>query len=121
MTVILGSHHGKTPSQGELLYGIEAYADNIHLEMRGEKIWNNLQNELASYALHLSGLSDIDEIAIPTKPDQILLTGMLIMADWIASNEQYFPYIGTQFVADGDHSEERLKKATGKLYFLRTS
>jgi CRISPR-associated helicase Cas3/CRISPR-associated endonuclease Cas3-HD len=121
VTVILGSHHGKTPSQGELLYGIEAYADNIHLEMRGEKIWNNLQNELASYALHLSGLSDIDEIAIPTKPDQILLTGMLIMADWIASNEQYFPYIGTQFVADGDHSEERLKKATGKLYFLRTS
>ena len=45
-----------------------------------------------------SGFSSVGELPQLTIPAEILLTGLLIMADWIASNTRYFPLIPVEEV-----------------------
>lgn len=93
IAVILGSHHGKPPDQDVLVNaGINTYAENFHLGAMGKDAWNSVQQELIGYALRLAGFASIKEVPVPNIPAQVLLSGLVIMADWIASNEKYFPY-----------------------------
>lgn len=92
--VILGAHHGKPPSTNMLLScGTETYGFNYHLEEEGRKAWTEVQQELVGYALDLAGFSSVEKIPTPNMPMQVLLSGLLIMTDWIASNADFFPYI----------------------------
>lgn len=96
--VILGSHHGKPPSSDILnRRGIGVYAMNFHLGQGGQHAWTSVQKELIGYALNLAGYSTLKEIPCPNIVTQVLLSGLVIMTDWIASNELYFPYF---YVAD---------------------
>ncbi|HHZ14387.1 MAG TPA: CRISPR-associated helicase Cas3' [Clostridiales bacterium] len=91
---ILGSHHGKPPELPSLYkYGMNINPFNYHLEDMGKQPWTAVQSELIHYALALSDISDIKDIPNLDLKSQVLLTGLLIMTDWIASNERYFPYI----------------------------
>ena len=49
--------------------------------------------EMLDSALQESGFSDVTELPDLTIPAELLLTGLLTMADWIASNTTYFPLI----------------------------
>ncbi len=94
IAVILGSHHGKPPDNTTLANcGIGTYAENFHLGKEGKDAWVDVQRELLDFALKLSGFSSIKEIPRPSMAVQVLLSGMVIMADWIASSETCFPYI----------------------------
>ena len=92
--VILGSHHGKPPSSDILARrGIGVYAMNFHLGQEGQYAWTSVQKELIGYALNLAGYSTLGEVPRPNMIAQVLLSGLVIMTDWIASNELYFPYL----------------------------
>jgi CRISPR-associated endonuclease/helicase Cas3 len=94
IAVILGSHHGKPPDNITLnSCGIGTYAENFHLGNEGKEAWGAVQRELLDFALKLSGFSSVREIPRPSMAAQVLLSGLVIMADWIASGEAYFPYI----------------------------
>ena len=87
---IVGAHHGlptipdsnARPKMNESVY----YYDDQHRE-----IWKNSREELVCWALELSGYKDIDSIPYLDGVAQMWVTGILIMADWIASNERLFP------------------------------
>lgn len=89
--VVLGGHHGMTPSHA----AIENLASYPAHTGRNSQSWVNVQNELFEYALKLSGLPKAKLYDIKSKPElQVLLTGLVIMVDWLVSDAGKFPYIG---------------------------
>lgn len=93
LAVILGGHHGRPPGYKQLNDLRTAYQGDLGWKP-GQKAWSELQLELLNYALKLAGVSS--EEAQSWQPDmaaQVLLSGLVIMVDWIVSAEDYFPYI----------------------------
>jgi len=94
IAVILGSHHGKPPDNNTLnTCGRGAYPENFHLGKEGKLAWDAVQHELLNFALELSGYSSVKAIPQPNMAAQVLLSGLVIMADWVASSESCFPYM----------------------------
>lgn len=88
--VVVGGHHGIPPTD-ELLTGIRA---RPHL--LGDPAWQQVQQELLAWMTERSGAGDrlTEWCNAPlSQPAQAALTGLVIVADWIASNENYFPYV----------------------------
>ena len=92
---IVGAHHGK-PQQNAPDDAIDEQLEH-HPENywgKGQKaLWQAMWREMLGTALQESGFSDIAELPALTIPAELLLTGLLTMADWIASNTAYFPLI----------------------------
>lgn len=86
---VLGGHHGRPPSRKDVKK-LRAFPGQVG---RSNKEWTMVQKELLSLGFRLSGVSEdcLKKIKISV-PGQLLLTGLVSMADWIASNELAFPY-----------------------------
>jgi CRISPR-associated endonuclease/helicase Cas3 len=92
LAVILGGHHGQPPNSLDLRNLRQSYKKDLGWD-KGQDAWGDVQQELLEYALELAGVS-LEE-AQSWHPDitaQVLLTGLVIMVDWIVSNEAHFPY-----------------------------
>lgn len=92
---IAGAHHGK-PQEDEpdcyICEQIEVYPDNYW--GKGQRAcWQAIWMNLYEAALQWSGFSSAKELPELTVSSELLLTGLLTMADWIASNSRYFPLI----------------------------
>jgi CRISPR-associated endonuclease/helicase Cas3 len=94
ITVILGAHHGKPADFTALKDGNST--ENLYLDKAGKSFWEPVHRELLAHALRESGFSSIRDLPRPTIELQFLLAGLLIVADWIASNEAYFPYMNVE-------------------------
>lgn len=98
---IIGSHHG-SPYNGVLDPEdlIDNYEENFFgrfgKHSRQGKKWNQIQNDWIDIALELSEFHDIADLPDIDVPDQLILSGLLIMADWIASNSYYAPFISVE-------------------------
>jgi len=115
VAVVLGSHHGKPPNL--LASGrYESYAFNYHLETEGKEEWTFVQLELLDFVLRISGFPDIRTLPNINLKSQVLLSALVIMADWIASNEEYFPYISLNDKAEFLDYKERSDEAWDSLY-----
>lgn len=91
ISVVLGGHHGKPPSRGRLRE-VDDFLPNTGFN---DPLWLSIQDELLRYALGLIDLEPDDallRLRIDT-PAQIILTGLLILVDWIASDESRFSYL----------------------------
>lgn len=91
---ILGAHHGK-PANSMMLMSqkIASYGKNYFFDSSGREGWETVQLEALQFALYLSGFTCLMQLPEPDMEAQVLLAGLAIMADWIASNENHFPYI----------------------------
>ena len=91
---ITGAHHGRPPDNNIVSSGgIDVYSLNYHLGVEGRETWSTAQNELIDFACELAGVSSLSELPKPNMASQVLLSGLLIVTDWLASNEALFPYI----------------------------
>ncbi|TPR19564.1 CRISPR-associated helicase Cas3' [Apilactobacillus timberlakei] len=94
---IIGGHHGAPVNYDKvvndnLTNNIENYYFKTQKDNSIHKKWLNIQKDLFNWALSRSGYNNVDDIPqIKSIAAQVILEGMLIMADWIASNEKYFP------------------------------
>ena len=89
--VVVGGHHGCPPDRGELDNIVH---DAIPAEMIGGSEWLAVQKELLDAAWSYCGMDRYEELfsKTPLLPQlQVELTGIVIMADWIASNSDLFP------------------------------
>ena len=98
---IIGAHHGVPMKENYSLTSfVEAYTANFYQEEKEDspicKKWKATQEELLSWALESCVYKNVEELPRCPKPTQLLLSGLLIMADWIASNEEYFPLFSLQ-------------------------
>jgi len=119
IAIIIGGHHGKTvdslfnTSDSILVsYDVNIFQSEDN-DSRIYKEWQKAQQSIFDLALQESGLSDVREFPKISKSVQVLLLGLLIMADWIASNEEYFPLVEFGEKADFNQ-EDRLERAFAK-------
>lgn len=86
---IVASHHGTTPTKHELMLQ-RVYRDNY-----GDSQWTNLRQEFLAIAVKDLTPQEKDMLyhASLSQDQQILLLGLVMMADWLVSNEVYFPLI----------------------------
>jgi CRISPR-associated endonuclease/helicase Cas3 len=110
-TIVVGGHHGVPPAGVEL----DQADDRPHLLGLGEDQgpWQSVQRELLDRAATRWGAADRlphwGGVALP-QPAQVLLTGLVIVADWIASNEDLFSYDSERL-----HAPSRLADAWDEL------
>ncbi|MBN1891901.1 MAG: CRISPR-associated helicase Cas3' [Clostridiales bacterium] len=112
IAVILGSHHGKPPDIHTLnMCSIGTYSENYYLGKEGKDIWSSMHLQLIDFALSIAGFSGVQDVPIPNETAQVLLSALVIMADWIASNEIYFPYIRPEDTVDLRSTNGRAQNA----------
>ena len=88
---VIGCHHGTTPSAGALEEVVR------HPAQLGRGRWVEVRDEILDTMAEATGVVDHLEEWLgkcPYLPVQVLLSAIVIMADWIASNTDYFPYAG---------------------------
>ncbi|MCH4124188.1 MAG: CRISPR-associated helicase Cas3' [Levilactobacillus sp.] len=86
---IIGGHHGKPadyPPDDQIgNYTANYYLDDIRPEI--QQPWQDVQQELFDYGLKSAGYQTVKDIPNITQPQAVILEGLLIMADWLASSE----------------------------------
>lgn len=94
VAAIIGGHHGR-PEEGPQNNQIATYTANYLQkdiaktpeDKRIQEKWEQTQKSLVSYGLQTSGYQSVAEIPNVNQPEAVLLEGLLIMADWLASSE----------------------------------
>ena len=113
---VAGAHHGKPQTGKNVLDQLgdeeeEGCWESNYWPEGEQEFWESCWRELFDYALQESGFSSVDELPQLTIPAEILLTGLLIMADWIASNTRYFPLIPVEEVGSDTLYPARVDRA----------
>lgn len=103
VAVIAGGHHGITPTKRDLRLMPEAYPDNTGFDSDN---WGRIQEELFRFCSSSCSLNpdSLSKIRLDVEA-QVLLTGIVTMSDWIASNECAFPPTGFIDPSDFDPSK----------------
>jgi CRISPR-associated endonuclease/helicase Cas3 len=108
VSLVSAGHHGSFPDRrtsidGEVVDGL------------GVGVWTRVQQELADWVADNTGVREVLAIldtAPPSAPAQVLLTAVVIVADWIASNKDWFPF------ESADSASERAERAWERVGLL---
>lgn len=114
ISVIVGSHHGRVAQNCRDQLG--TYGSNYFgWNNKQEKEWRGLWEKWVEFSLKETGWESIDELPKPNVKVQMILTGLLIMSDWIASNTKYFPYIDADSIISDEECQSRIECAWTRL------
>jgi len=120
---IIDAHHGKPVDEEADYNSQEGYRANYYQEEKNDSssvhlLWEKVQKSIFTWVLGESGFYKVEDIPEISKPVQILLSGLVIMADWIASNEAYFPLLPIDQGSVANPSE-RFRSGIEKWYYSR--
>lgn len=108
---MVGAHHG-TPAD----ICKRPPEENIYGRKTERTFWENVHSEWANYSLEKAGFKNTKELPALNKRTQVLLCGLLIVSDWLASDESKFPLIDTEEFPDGDvYPLDRFENAVDKI------
>jgi CRISPR-associated helicase Cas3/CRISPR-associated endonuclease Cas3-HD len=111
--VVLGGHHGVPPDA----VAEQAAAPDLIPHLYGRDLWESVQKDLAQRVAARTGASrrfDEWQGLKLSQQFQVLATGLVIVSDWIASNEELFPYLSGELPDVHDHTD-RAACALAKL------
>ncbi|MGV9251442.1 CRISPR-associated helicase Cas3' [Streptomyces sp. NPDC003697] len=93
-TVAVGGHHGVPPEHGQI-QAIDRHPDLLRTHGTSRTLWKRVQEELLDACADEFGvrerLAAWRTVKLP-QPVQVLLSALVIVSDWIASNPDLFPY-----------------------------
>ncbi|HPY95347.1 MAG TPA: CRISPR-associated endonuclease Cas3'', partial [Clostridia bacterium] len=117
---VVGAHHGKPGSSTDLIEkAIAKFPGAYGHRIADGAAWKEAQQALVSLALSLGGWQSLADMPVPDAPAQLLLSALVIIADWIASAEDLFPLFAWEKGWDiGDAvriSADRAKSAWARL------
>lgn len=122
IVAVVGAHHGKPMSLDDAFHletQMSVFSRNYFgtsgVRSEAARAWRQVREEWFSFALHSSGYGSPDELPDLSQTAQVLLTGLLIMADWIASNTGYFPLIPADEAGSPDTYPARVDHALAKI------
>lgn len=96
---IVAAHHGKPLTKDQSDSVEQKFFRSEHMYGKNgndsleKPLWDAARESWLQFALDFSGFSTpaaIPEVGVPA---QMLVSGLLIMADWIASNQEFFPLL----------------------------
>ncbi|MEU6404049.1 CRISPR-associated helicase Cas3' [Streptomyces sp. NPDC046985] len=109
--VVAGGHHGVPPESGQI-HDVRLRPHLLRHTGVAEEVWRRTQFELLDWC---ADLCDVTEVLGQLKgvrlsqPAQVLLTAVVILADWIASAPELFPYAPESWLEGGE--SRRLRAA----------
>lgn len=121
VAAIIGAHHGK-PVDKKPVRNIGDYTANYWQSdnnIERQLPWQNVQREIFQFALSHCGYNDVSEIPEVNETQAVLISGLLVMADWLASSESLgnnldrplFPLIGLNQTIDDIDEDRRANQA----------
>lgn len=122
MAAVIAAHHGKPATskqtqyfdEDEYPYSQHLYGDCGKRSPQG-KLWDEARHVWLGYALNCCGFSALDKMPEISRRAQMILTGLLIVADWIASNTEYFPLLPQDALPDAAVEAARANAALQAL------
>ncbi|AVK64112.1 CRISPR-associated helicase/endonuclease Cas3 [Lactobacillus sp. CBA3606] len=90
---VIGGHHGK-PESSRPFEQLAAYTANYFQSDNDPELqapWRQVQKDLLDLGLASAGYHSATEVPTIKQPQAVILEGLLIMADWLASSE-YLDY-----------------------------
>ncbi|WP_423247155.1 CRISPR-associated endonuclease Cas3'' [Streptomyces pratisoli] len=116
-TVVVGGHHGVPPDHGQIK-GLDDRPHFLWTPGPSRPLWRRVQGELLDACADEYGvrgrLREWGTVKL-SQPVQVLLTALVIVADWIASNPELFPYFPQETPRSG---QERVAAAWRGLRLL---
>lgn len=119
LAMVVGAHHGR-PIDGGAVDLLRFYPFHIYgteTDRNIKKLWKEVWQDLIDQAVELSGVKSVSELPALSANGQVLLSGLLIAADWIASNTAYFPLISPDDYGDEGMYPGRVQKGWEKVDF----
>ncbi len=93
---IIGAHHGRPISQNcsdECIGNTSSIYQEDDTNSQIANLWRQIHENIFAWAISACGFTSAEDLPCISQPGQVILSGLLIMADWISSNEEYFPLI----------------------------
>lgn len=123
LAAVVAAHHGKPTDQETSKYLKKGSACLNPSHMYGQngrdgqmaKLWETARQEWLDYALQCCGFGSLCDVPEISKASQMLLSGLLIMADWIASNATLFPLLAPEEEPIVQLSDKRAERAMETL------
>ncbi|MFK4119945.1 CRISPR-associated helicase Cas3' [Streptomyces longwoodensis] len=93
-TVAVGGHHGVPPEHGQI-QALDRHPDLLRTHGSSRALWKQVQEDVLDACAQEFGaaerLAAWRAVKFP-QPVQVLLSALVIVSDWIASNPNLFPY-----------------------------
>ncbi|MEU7324112.1 CRISPR-associated endonuclease Cas3'' [Streptomyces griseoviridis] len=105
---VVAGHHGRFPAVGKA-----SPPRKGGRQMQGTGLWPQTQKDLLTRftrEVGFAGLGEVEPSRVPDRARQLQLSGLLVMADWIASNENHFE--GLDQLADLSMEKARERAGT---------
>lgn len=119
IAAVVGAHHGKPQRDAsEPEDQMEFFPANYYGYLESEEnraLWEDVWRRCFDLALDAAGYGGAGELPAIGVTSQVPLTGLLIMADWIASNTFYFPLIDCDEGMEALSYPDRVERAWEKL------
>ncbi|MGW5235999.1 CRISPR-associated helicase Cas3', partial [Streptomyces nodosus] len=93
-TVVVGGHHGVPPEHGQI-QALDRHPQLLRTHGPSRALWKQVQQELLDACADEFGVRESLAVWRAVKlpqPVQVLLSALVIVSDWIASNPDLFPY-----------------------------
>ncbi|MCI3930525.1 type I-E CRISPR-associated protein Cse1/CasA [Streptomyces sp. AN091965] len=111
--VVAGGHHGVPPDHQQI-HDLQLRPYLLRHPGASEAAWHRVQYELMDGCAELAGVAErLPEwrgVRLP-QPAQVALTAVVILADWIASSPELFPYDPETWRPEGPVGERRRFRA----------
>lgn len=119
VSAVVGSHHGVPAESFQDLsmpkFEIAFYENYYGRDKENARVLQDVWQTIFDMALEYAGFSDASELPQIDCSAQMLLSGLLIMADWLASNTELFPLLSLEELKPTDPM--RAEHAWGRLAF----
>lgn len=118
---IAGAHHGRPSALAEVcdqISGACTAVENFYGK-RGKyrQLFESLWKEWIDFSLECAGFSELSDLPDMAVPAQVVISGMLVTADWIASNTTYFPLISADNKGEFGDYPKRIENAWTTIGF----
>ena len=123
IAVIIGAHHGapqETINSKDMNEHPSHYYGRKSSPASIREQWDSTWDQWIGETLQKCGFESIEQLPVLDQSAQMLLSGLLIMADWIASNTFYFPLISVESAGSPSLYPERVETAWEKFKKERT-